>query len=81
MLLAEYEKIPATDKCDQSLADGRLFGPEQTVAAVQRVAAVPRSHRQMATMHLSPHCLSGALLLTNNPRNKEYILEALEQRF
>lgn len=52
MLLAEYEKLPATDKSDQFLAFGCLFSPAKSVRVMQHLVAVPHSHRQMATMHL-----------------------------
>lgn len=70
MLLAENENLPATDKSDQFLAFGYLFPPAKPVE-LQHVVAVPTSHRQMATMHLF-----GALLLTNDPHNEDYILES-----
>lgn len=44
VLLAEYEKLPATGKSDQFLAGSVFDSPGKTVA-------VTRSHRQMATMH------------------------------
>lgn len=50
MLLAEYEKLP--DKSDQFLAFGCLFPPVKSVGVMQHLVAVPRNHRQMATMHL-----------------------------
>lgn len=49
---AEYEKLPATDKSDQFLAFGCLFPPVKSAEVMQHLVAVPRNHRQMATMHL-----------------------------
>lgn len=46
VLLAEYEKLPATGKSDQFLAGGCVIHPE--------TVAVTRSRRQMATMHHPP---------------------------